>query len=139
MRDFHYSTVAGQIAKGMQLAFFARAFAELKGLAGDAGASVELPENIDPAAQHAAFTLACKLRIKNDATNLAELYERARAAHKTGEGDEDMTPHMFGHYLAMQSMGGAWGLIEAFGVHVADAITVPHVQFGAHSLERDYS
>jgi hypothetical protein len=82
---FNGAGISAQIAKGMALAFFARAFEELAGhLAPHGGA--KLPEVIDPAAEHAAFTLACDLRIKNDATDLAQLYERARVAHRTGEG-----------------------------------------------------
>lgn len=135
---FDGTGIAAQIARGMALAFFARAFEELTGhLAQHGGA--ELPEEIDPAAEHAAFTLACDLRIKNDATDLAQLYERARLAHRTGEGNADMTPALFGSYLALQSMTGGDILAEAFGTHVADAIQVPYVEFGAHSLERDYS
>ena len=135
---FNGAGIAAQIAKGMALAFFAHAFAELKGLNDGACAGVSLPDEVDPAAEHAAFTLACDLRIKNDATDLAQLYERARLAHRTGEGNADMTPALFGSYLATQSMGSL-GLRAAFGQHVADAVQVPYVEFGAHSLERDYS
>lgn len=135
---FNCGGVAAQIARGMALAFFARAFEELTGHLVQFGGS-KLPEEIDPAAEHAAFTLACGLRTDNDATDLAQLYERARLAHRTGEGGADMTPALFGTYLAMQSMGGGEGLHDAFGAHVADAIHVPYVEFGAHSLERDYS
>jgi hypothetical protein len=135
---FNSATTAAQVAKGMALAFFAHAFRELKDLRESAGDSVTLPEVIDPAAEHAAFTLACDIRISNDATDLAQLYERARDAHRIGEGSEDMTPAMFGHYLTMQSLGLS-SLEKAFGARVSDAIHVPHVQFGAYALERDYS
>lgn len=139
MQEFHYSTVAGQVAKGMQLAFFAHAFCELKGLAEYAGDSIELPEDIDPAAKEAAFTLSVELRRNNGVDNMAQLYNRARRAHRTGEGGSDMTPILFGRYLALQSMGGTVGLHDAFGEHVADAIHVPHVPFGASMLQRAYS
>jgi hypothetical protein len=135
---FNGAGISAQIAKGMALAFFARAFGELTGHLEPHGGAT-LPEDIDPAAEHAAFTLACDLRIKNDATDLAQLYERARVAHRTGEGLADMTPALYGSYLALQSMDGGEVLREAFGPHVAALVTVPHVQFGAHSLERDYS
>lgn len=138
MRNFHYSTVAGQIAKGMQLAFFEKAFCELKGHVVDSE-SIELPENIDPAAQEAAFTLAVELRRANDVDNLAQLYNFARRVHRTGEGGADMTPILFGRYLALQSMGENVGLHDAFGEHVADAIHVPHVQFNAADLTRSYT
>jgi len=135
---FNGASVAAQVARGMALAFFARAFEELTGhLAPHGGA--KLPDVIDPAAEHAAFTLACGLRKDNEVTDLAQLYERARKAHRTGEGGADMTPAIFGAYLAQQSMGGGEGLHDAFGAHVADAIHVPYVEFGAHSLEGDYS
>jgi hypothetical protein len=135
---FNGAGISAQIAKGMALAFFARAFEELAGhLAPHGGA--KLPEVIDPAAEHAAFTLACDLRIKNDATDLAQLYERARVAHRTGEGFADMTPAQFGAYLALRSMTGGDVLTEAFGPHVAALFDVPYVEFGAHSLEFDYS
>lgn len=139
MENFHYSTVSGQIAKGMQLAFFEHAFCELKGINEDSGESIELPENIDPAAQEAAFTLAVELWRDNEVDNLAQLYNRARRAHRTGEGGSDMTPILFGRYLALQSMGGSVGLHDAFGEHVADAIHVPHVPFNASMLKRAYS
>jgi hypothetical protein len=135
---FNGAGISAQIAKGMALAFFARAFEEIAGnLAPHGGA--KLPDEMDPAAEHAAFTLAGDLRIKNDATDLAQLYERARVAHRTGEGFADMTPAQFGAYLALRSMTGGNVLAEAFGPHVAALFIVPYVEFGAHSLERDYS
>lgn len=141
MKKFNDTSVNGQIAKGMALAFFARAYAELKGLLSgdDSLDSIELPDVIDPAAEHAAFTFACGLRIDNEVSDLSELYNRAREAHRNGEGGADMTPVNFGHYLALQGMGGGVGLHDAFGAHVADVIHVPYIEFGAHSLERDYS
>ena len=136
---FNGAGISAQIAKGMALAFFAHAFRELKGLAADdSGAGVSLPGDIDPAAEHAAFTLACDLRAQNEAADLAQLYERARVAHRTGEGFADMTPAIFGAYLAFQSVGES-SIEKAFGSHVSEVVRVPYVEFGAHSLERDYS
>lgn len=135
---FNSAGISAQMARGMAMAFFARAFEELKGHLAPHG-GVQLPDEIDPAAEHAAFTLACDLRIKNDVTDLAQLYERARTAHRTGEGFADMTPVQFGAYLALRSMTGSAVLEEAFGSHVAALVSVPYVEFGAHSLERDYS
>jgi hypothetical protein len=135
---FNGSGISAQIAKGMALAFFARAFEEIAGLLAPHGGA-KLPDEIDPAAEHAAFTLACDMRIKNDATDLAQLYERARVAHRTGEGFADMTPAQFGAYLALRSMTGGDVLTEAFGAHVAALFVVPYVELGGHSLERDYS
>jgi hypothetical protein len=136
---FNGAGIHAQIAKGMALAFFARAFGELHAECNPFMTDVKVPDEIDPAAEHAAFTLACDLRIKNNATDLAQLYERARVAHKTGEGFADMTPALFGSYLALQSLEGGEVLTHAFGAHVSAIVTVPHVEFGAHSLERDYS
>ncbi len=132
------SNISAHVARGMALAFFARAFSELSGLLEPHGGA-KLPDDIDPAAQHAAFTLACDLRVKNDVADLEQLYQRAQDVRKTGEGSTDMTPALFGAYLAIQSNGGGTALADAFGEHVADRINVPHVEFGAHSLERDYS
>jgi hypothetical protein len=53
------------------------------------------------------------------------------------DADRDLTPELFGHYLAMQAMGHGVGL-ESFGRAVRDAINVPYVEFGSHSLECDY-
>jgi hypothetical protein len=61
---FNGSGISAQIAKGMALAFFARAFEEIAGLLAPHGGA-KLPDEIDPAAEHAAFTLACDMRIKN--------------------------------------------------------------------------
>jgi hypothetical protein len=136
--EFNPAHVAAQVAKGMALAFFANAFAELSGHLEPHGGA-KLPEVIDPAAHHAAFTLSCGLRSQNgEITGLDQLYDNARRAHRLGEGHEDMTPAMFGYYLAMQSQGLAT-LETAFGAHVSAVVTVPYVEFGAHSLERDYS
>jgi hypothetical protein len=135
---YDFAAIAAQVARGMALAFFARAFEELTGHLTQYGGA-KLPDDIDPAAEHAAFTLGCGLREKNDLLDMDQLYERARLAHRTGEGNADMTPGLFGAYLALRSMTGGDILTEAFGARVAALIDVPHVEFGAHSLERDYS
>lgn len=136
---FNGSGVTAQIAKGMALAFFALAFAELVAMMPEGEKAPQMPEEPDPAAHHAAFTLAHDVCAKNGADDLAHLYDIARRAHRTGEGREDMTPHLFGHYLAHESRGEKPGIREAFGAHVADEIHVPYVEFGAHSLTYDYS
>jgi hypothetical protein len=133
------------IADAMARAFFACAWAEMQeenevSLYGCEIMDV-MPEEIDPAASHAAFTLACGLRIENKVTTLEELFDFARDTFISAEGyqgaDRPLTPELFGHYLAMQSMGAGVGL-ESFGRCVRDAITVPYVEFGSHSLEKDY-
>ncbi|WP_429498802.1 hypothetical protein ACQUFY_05760 [Robbsia andropogonis] len=53
-------------------------------------------------------------------------------------GDRARTPEMLGHYLAMQAMGTGVGLHDAFGKVAYETIHVPYVEFGAHSLSRDY-
>lgn len=55
-----------------------------------------------------------------------------------GEGDRPNTMEFFGHYCAMQAMGHGVGLCDAFGSDVYKAIRVPYVEFGSHSLEKDY-
>ena len=47
------------------------------------------------------------------------------------------TIESFGHYAAMQAMGHGVGLNDAFG-DCAEFIAVPYVEFGSHSLEKDY-
>ncbi|KVO83333.1 hypothetical protein WL21_09885 [Burkholderia ubonensis] len=106
------------------------------------------PEETDPAALHAAETLTNDLACANPncradgAFSLDLLYAAAVAAHEREctemVGDKDLTPSLFGHYLAMEAMGHGVGLLDAFGYNVADAICVPHVEFGGHSLRRDY-
>jgi hypothetical protein len=110
-----------------------------------------MPDEIDPAALHAAKTLAFDLSRKNPfwrsapgkvdfATFLTQLFNHAQSAqvifNKTG--DRNLTPENFGHYLAMQAMGHGVGLTSAFGDAVDEVITVPYVEFGSHSLSKDY-
>lgn len=127
----------------MALAFFASAYADqaeeceqpLRGEIMD-----QLPETVDPAAIHAARTAAFDALRANGCKTLSELLEKVQTIQEeTGtHGDRDPNEEMFGHYLAMQAMGHGVGLDDAFGRAVYDAITVPYVEFGSHSLERDY-
>jgi hypothetical protein len=139
-------TINEQISNAMAKAFFACAWSDLQdekdsddstrvNLSGREIMDV-MPDEIDPAALHAAFTLACGLRIDNDVTALDELFVLARSL-PTGGYDRALTPELFGHYLAMQAMGHGVGL-ESFGYSVYEAIKVPYVEFGSHSLEKDY-
>lgn len=135
-----------QIKRGMALAFFASAYADqadecdqpMQGEIMD-----QLPDDIDPAALHAADTLAADtLRtngLKSACFDLASLYLRADEERDNSDdkGDRELTPELFGHYLAMQAMGTGVGL-ESFGDAVRDNIRVPYVEFGAYSLEKDY-
>ena len=93
-----------------------------------------MPDEIDPAAQHAAETLAMDMARANGksiADLLAWIAERA-------EGDREPNAEMFGHYSAMQAMGHGVGLGDAFGSEVYAAVKVPYCEFGSHSLEKDY-
>jgi hypothetical protein len=148
---FSIAGTAKEVADGMARAFFMSAFAaayeeadgtsplkaQIGSMAGRNLADV-LPTPVDPAAHHAAFTLACDLRTKNDATDLAALFEKAQDFY-AGEGDQELTPDNFGFALAMEAMGAmGTGLDDAFGMAVAAAVLVPHCEFGSHSLEIDY-
>lgn len=127
----------------MALAFFGSAYAEQ---ADEAGQSLsgeimdQLPEDIDPAALHAATTLAADLTRANGCATLEAVFERAVdiLGESEGQGDRPATEEMFGHYCAMQAMGHGVGLGDAFGSDVYDGIRVPYVEFGSHSLEQDY-
>ena len=135
-----------QIKRGMALAFFASAYADqadecdqpMQGEIMD-----QLPDDIDRAALHAADTLAISVMhangLKSACFDLESLYLRADEERDNSDdkGDRELTPELFGHYLAMQAMGTGVGL-ESFGDAVRDNIAVPYCEFGSHSLERDY-
>jgi hypothetical protein len=140
-------TINDQIRAAMAKAFFASAWADMQeekdsddesrvNLSGKEIFDV-MPSTIDPAAEHAARTLAMDLERANGASIVAVFCKAKRIALETKQGDRDLTPENFGHYLAMQAMGHGVGL-ESFGDAVRDAITVPYVEFGSHSLEKDY-
>lgn len=136
-----------EIKRGMALAFFASAYADqaeecgqpLRGEIMD-----QLPEEIDPAAMHAADTLISGMINAHtfgepglsQAQAIASLYLKVARCDRS-DADRECTPELFGHYCAMQAMGSGVGL-ESFGSAARDAINVPYVEFGAYSLERDY-
>lgn len=93
-----------------------------------------MPDEIDPAALHAARTL----RFDMERVNGASLDALMAIVTKHGAGDRPSTPEMFGHYAAMQSMGHGIGLRDAFGAEVCEMVKTPYVEFGLHSLSRDY-
>ena len=139
--------IADQIRHGMALAFFASAYADQADEAGEPlrGQILDqLPERVDPAATHAAHTLAMDFiranpltaPASNDNVHLIALYLHAAGLPDDG-ADRTISPDLFGHYLAMQAMGHGVGL-ESFGYAVRDAFKVPYLEFGFHSLERDY-
>lgn len=120
-------------------AFFASAWADLCDENGPGvGAGVEImdamPTDIDPAAIHAARTL----RMDIERINGASVSDLMLRIEETADGDRPATMEFFGHYAAMQAMGHGVGLLDAFGSEVYESVQVPYVEFGSHSLERDY-
>lgn len=119
------------------LAFFASAWADQ---AEENGESLrgeimdQIPEDIDPAAIHAATTLAMDMERLNS-RSIAEMMEDII---RIADGDRPETLEYFGHYAAMQAMGHGVGLYDAFGKEVYELIKVPYIEFGSYSLERDY-
>lgn len=139
--------VVEEIKRGMSLAFFASAYADQ---AEECGQPLrgeimnQLPEEVDPAALHATDTLCFQFIGThdynepglNDSQKLAILYVKASRLDKEG-ADRELSPELFGHYLAMQAMGHGVGL-ESFGYAFCDAFDVPYIEFGSHSLQKDY-
>lgn len=121
-------------------AFFACAWADAADEAPDSpiGAGTEIfdvmPAEIDPAARHAARTL----RADMERANARTIAQMMREIEETGDADRGNTIEFFGHYAAMQAMGHGVGLSDAFGYDICEAIKVPYVEFGSHSLEKDY-
>lgn len=121
-------------------AFFACAWADLMEEKGTEpwGPSCEImgymPDDIDPAALHAAKTLRMDIERANGKT----IFDLMAIIERDGDGDRDNTVEMFGHYAAMQAMGHGVGLCDAFGSDVYRAIKVPYVEFSRCSLEKDY-
>lgn len=93
-----------------------------------------MPDEIDPAAIHAARTLRMDMETANGKP-IAAILADAVAQH---DGDRPATAEYFGHYCAMQAMGHGVGLADAFGSAVRESVRVPYVEFGSYSLERDY-
>ena len=93
-----------------------------------------VPPDVDPSAIHAANTLFMDMARINGC-GIAELM---RIVEELGAGDRENTIEHFAHYCAMQSMGHGVGLRDAFGDDVYARVKVPHVEFGGHSLARDY-
>lgn len=119
------------------LAFFASAWADqqeenghsLRGEIMD-----QIPDAVDPAATHAAITLAMDMERLNS-KSIAQMVEDIV---NVAEWDRPATMEHFGHYAAMQAMGHGVGLQDAFGYDVYELTKVPYVEFGSYSLEQDY-
>ena len=119
------------------LAFFAAAWADQQEENGNSlrGEIMDqIPDTIDPAATHAAATLAMDMERLNS-KSIAEMVEDIV---NVAEWDRPATMEYFGHYAAMQAMGHGVGLHDAFGHDVYELTKVPYIEFGAYSLERDY-
>lgn len=126
----------------MARAFFASAWADMveeNGRALRGEIMDQMPEEIDPAAWHAARTLYADMERANGAP-MSALFNKAETVHiESGRpGDRPFNAEMWGHYAAMQSMGHGVGLGDAFGSEVRESVRVPYCEFGSHSLERDY-
>ena len=92
-----------------------------------------MPDEIDPAATHAAK----KLRMDIEAANAQNIDALMHYIERNASGDRDATIEFFGHYAAMQAMAHGIGLNDAFG-GCAKFIAVPRIEFGSHSMEKDY-
>ena len=131
-----------EIESAMAKAFFASAWAEQCEECGHgnilSGNEILdlIPDEIDPAAIHAAETLYMDMERVNN-VSIEELFERAVYLHG-GYADRNPTPENFGFYCAMQAMGHGVGLVDAFGAQARDSIQIPYVEFGGYSLEKDY-
>lgn len=132
------------IIEGMARAFFACAWADACEEAGEeqmlSGAEIMhiMPSKTDPAAIHAAQTLCHGIESAHPGCHdgIAQIFEACTLLDTAG-ADRALTPDLFGHYCAMQAIGTGVGL-ESFGRAVRDAVRVPYIEFGSHSLSRDY-
>lgn len=116
-------------------AFFASAWADQMDEAGvtlRGEILAQLPADTDPSAIHAARTLLHDMLRANGAHDAGALLARC-----PDEGDRPHTLETLGHYAAMQAMGHGVGLGDAFGDY--DCLIVPYIEFGSHSLEKDYA
>ena len=120
------------IRSGMARAFFASAWADQCEETDNArimsGREILnlIPGNYDPAAHHAARTLLFDMERVNGAPIVA-LWRKC---------PELASPTDFGHYCAMQAMGHGVGIFD-YGIG-DDRVRVPYIEFGSHSLEKDY-
>ena len=116
-------------------AFFACAWADaIEENGGALGGQImdQMPDDIDPAAIHAADTLLFDMLRANGCKTAADMLEKC-----PDDGDRPHSLESLGHYAAMQAMGHGVGLEDAFGDH--DCLSVPYIEFGSHSLEKDYT
>ena len=134
------NTLNEQFTQHASRAFFASAWAdqceESDGAALLSGQEIMglMPSDVDPSAISAANTLFMGM----ERINQRSITELMRIVEELGAGDRENTIEHFAHYCAMQSMGHGVGLRDAFGDDVYARIKVPYVEFGGHSLARDY-
>lgn len=131
------------ILDGMARAFFACAWADACEEAGEeqmlSGREIMhvMPSETDPSAIHAAQTLIMQIESAHPGLkDIGLIFKACTLMDQTG-ADRTLTPELFGHYCAMQAMGTGVGL-ESFGRAVRDAVRVPYIEFGSHSLSLDY-
>jgi len=121
-------------------AFFASAWAEMADECGSnvIGPGTEImnvmPDDIDPAAIHAANTLVMDI----ERINGKPLESLLDLIDDIADGDRPATAEYFGHYAAMQAMGHGVGLYDSFGSEVYDVVKIPYIAFGSYSLSKDY-
>lgn len=129
------ASIKNRIRRGMARAFFASAWADM--IEDDAesdslsGLKIEevMPRSIDSSAWHAADTLIHDM-------NRTNFYVGMRHLYLVNRGNPELSADDWGHYCAMQSMGHGVGLSD-YGI-ARDAVSVPYVEFGSHSLSKDY-
>lgn len=115
------------------LAFFASAWADAVDYSVPGGEIMDaMPDEVDPAATHAARTLLFDMLRANACADAATLLAKC-----PDDGDRPHSLEMLGHYAAMQAMGHGVGLGDAFGDH--DCLRVPYIEFTDCHLERDYA
>lgn len=136
--------ISAEIRTNMAKAFFASAWADQCEESEQAhiisGREIMdvMPAEIDPAAKHAAEALEVDfLSANRQFACLAGALDWLQCI-PTPDGDRARTAEMLGHYLAMQAMGHGVGLRDAFGEQTHEYMRVPYVEFGGHSLEKDY-
>lgn len=114
-----------KILHGMAVAFFACAWADAAEDAGQeqimSGREILsiMPTDIDPSALHAAKTLCHGIESAHPGLADIELIYKACTLMDSTGADRALTPDLFGHA-------------------VRDKVRVPYIEFGSHSLEREY-
>lgn len=127
------------IKLGMARAFFCSAWADQANECGHQFApgtelTDAMPQELEPAAYHAADTLIFDMERANGCPISDQWDETTRGNVDASELREK--PELWGHYAAMQAMGHGVGLGD-YGIG-EDMVRVPYVEFGSHSLARDY-